>query len=547
MNFQARLTLALLAIAAVPLAILGYGVRRELTARIDAEAARQVAGVRSQVTARVASIAAGDRGRLESLAADLATDNRFRVATQTESPLMRVWLVDWAAATLRLTGLAVLRVQDATGKTVSVGEAHDDVGRELQATAAAIASSPGAAAVIDARSARGPVRALVSMATFTVGADTFRIVGGSAFDSARVAQLSPDNTIEARLRAANAPTSEGAIAVATLPLVDEFAAQTDTVQLLLIPDLGPTRQLRAEITRWLLITLSGTLVVAILVASLMGRLVSAPIEELVERTERLDLDKLEMKFATGRDDELGVLERTLDSLTGRLRTSVSRLREAERAAATGDLARQINHDIKNGLTPIRNVLRHLSQIAEKEPASLGAIYAERKGTLESSVEYLDQLARTYAKLSPALGRALTDPRPILREVAASVSAATMDLRVSDTLPSVRADAVVLRRIVENLVSNATEALEGKPGTISLGAAATNGRVRITVSDTGRGMTKQELDRAFDDFFTTKESGTGLGLSVVRRLVTDLGGSVRAETAPGQGSTFTVEIPSADAP
>jgi signal transduction histidine kinase len=68
------------------------------------------------------------------------------------------------------------------------------------------------------------------------------------------------------------------------------------------------------------------------------------------------------------------------------------------------------------------------------------------------------------------------------------------------------------------------------------------RVRLAVSDTGRGMTRQELDRAFSDFFTTKVSGTGLGLSVVRRLVTDLGGSLRAETAPGEGSTFTVELP-----
>jgi signal transduction histidine kinase len=72
------------------------------------------------------------------------------------------------------------------------------------------------------------------------------------------------------------------------------------------------------------------------------------------------------------------------------------------------------------------------------------------------------------------------------------------------------------------------------------------RVRFTVSDTGRGMTRGELDRAFDDFYTTKAAGTGLGLSVVRRLLADVGGSVKAETAPGEGTTFTVEIPTAEA-
>jgi len=67
-------------------------------------------------------------------------------------------------------------------------------------------------------------------------------------------------------------------------------------------------------------------------------------------------------------------------------------------------------------------------------------------------------------------------------------------------------------------------------------------VRIAVSDTGRGMSKSELDRAFDDFYTTKPGGTGLGLSIVRRLILDSKGSLKVETEPSKGSKFTVEIP-----
>ena len=69
-------------------------------------------------------------------------------------------------------------------------------------------------------------------------------------------------------------------------------------------------------------------------------------------------------------------------------------------------------------------------------------------------------------------------------------------------------------------------------------------MRFTVADTGRGMTREQLSRAFDDFYTTKPTGTGLGLTVVRRLLTDVGGAVRADTAPGRGSTFVVDIPAA---
>ncbi|HET9041020.1 MAG TPA: ATP-binding protein, partial [Gemmatimonadales bacterium] len=68
------------------------------------------------------------------------------------------------------------------------------------------------------------------------------------------------------------------------------------------------------------------------------------------------------------------------------------------------------------------------------------------------------------------------------------------------------------------------------------------QVRVTVTDTGPGMSRAELDRAFDDFHTTKEGGTGLGLSIVRRLVLDLGGSLRIETAPGAGTRAIVELP-----
>jgi len=91
-----------------------------------------------------------------------------------------------------------------------------------------------------------------------------------------------------------------------------------------------------------------------------------------------------------------------------------------------------------------------------------------------------------------------------------------------------------------------DALDGRPGAVTVAAEAVGEdaerRVRFTVTDTGRGMTRQQLDRAFDDFYTTKPTGTGLGLSVVRRLLTDLGGSIKVETAPGEGSTFSVEIP-----
>jgi len=120
--------------------------------------------------------------------------------------------------------------------------------------------------------------------------------------------------------------------------------------------------------------------------------------------------------------------------------------------------------------------------------------------------------------------------------------------LADALPAVRTDPLVLRRILENLIGNALDSLASPGGTVIVGTTRGAGGdgdssvVRITVADTGRGMSREELNRAFDDFYTTKPDGTGLGLSIVRRLVLDANGALRVETAPGAGSTFIVELP-----
>ena len=233
-------------------------------------------------------------------------------------------------------------------------------------------------------------------------------------------------------------------------------------------------------------------------------------------------------------------------MSTRLRASAARLRNAERRATVGDMARQVNHDIKNGLIPIRNVLRHLVQVREQEPQNLATVFGERRATLESSVGYLDTLARNYAKLTPRVDRRAVDVNAIASEIASSTAVATtikVRTRLADNAPRALGDPVVIRRIIDNLVRNAVESLDAAGGEVTIATArAQNGGVRITITDTGRGMSKEELDHAFDDFFTTKADGTGLGLSVVRRLTTDLNGSVRVESAPAQGTSFTIELP-----
>ena len=184
----------------------------------------------------------------------------------------------------------------------------------------------------------------------------------------------------------------------------------------------------------------------------------------------------------------------------------------------------------------------LTQVARDKPDELPQVFTERQGTVESSIDYLETLAANYAKLSPQSERKATDVNAVVRETIGGGGASSVKATLADGLPVVTIDALVLRRVIENLVSNAVDSLEGKNGTVMITTERGHGLVRIAVSDTGRGMTKGELDRAFDDFYTTKEGGTGLGLSIVRRLVIDSHGSLNVETEPGKGSRFVVELP-----
>jgi signal transduction histidine kinase len=538
--------LALSAAAAIPLAVLGLGVRREMTSRLDAQAAARVSALTAVLRADLAQESSALQGRLRALANGLSADSRFRLAVQGGE---RRWLLDWAGQAMAVGGLAVLRVQDSEGRVLSSGHFRNEYDRLDPGLLSAFAAAPGVA-LIRLAGPDSSVLALAAADSFRVADRPYYLVGGLAFDLSRARALLPASEMDVAL-ALDVSRPAAATAEIPLPFYDAVAGgELRAARLVVTHDPLLRRSIARSVDRWLAGAAALTLLLAGTLALWLSARVSRPLAELAEKTGRLDLDRLDQDFASERDDEIGALSNLLAAMTERLRGSTVRLREAERRAATGDLARQINHDVKNGLAPIRHVLRHLAETAAKQPARLVEVFAERRETLESSVAYLEGLARSYARLAPASNRGSSEVGALLQDVARGTRTEGVEVEVttSEDLPAVRADPVALRRILENLVSNAVDALEGRPGCVTLASElARNGaepRVRLSVSDTGRGMSREELDRAFDDFRTTKPEGTGLGLSVVRRLVADLGGTIRVETGPGQGSTFTVELPAA---
>ena len=556
MTFRSRLLIAFALATVVPLAMLGVGVRRQLTARLVAQHQQRVDGMARVAAQDVERESASIASRLSTLAGTLRTDDRFRMAAVRGDPGERAYLLDWAEQAMRTTGLDMLQLQDSAGRIMSSGHFRNEFDRLEPEVPRALAMAKGAV-LVRARAPEGPFLALVRADSVRVADRRFELVGGVRVDSAflrRFARedglrvtvsipviprmLAPDDTSGRSARNDNV--------VAELP-IPYLTDSLTTARLVISYDIPELALLRRDVDQWFVAALVVVVAAGLALAIWLSRRLSEPIAALTHAASTIDLEGPELTVAASRDDEIGTLARRLGSMSTRLRASAARLRQAERRATVGDMARQVNHDIKNGLIPIRNVLRHLVQVQEEQPQDLATVFGERRSTLESSVGYLDTLARNYARLTPSVERRAVDVNGIATEIAASTAVAStikVRTRLADAVPRAFGDPVIVRRIIDNLVRNAIESLDAGGGDVTIATSrAPNGAVRIVVADTGRGMSQDELAHAFDDFFTTKPDGTGLGLSVVRRLTTDLNGSMRVESAPGQGTAFTIELPS----
>jgi signal transduction histidine kinase len=350
---------------------------------------------------------------------------------------------------------------------------------------------------------------------------------------------------------ASAPAADSAVGSLTIPVIRGGSGPPPEVAqatLSVTQPLTPLRALVRSADSWFLFTAAGTSLTALLLAVWVSSRISGRLEALAEKTAVLDLDRLDVDFDPG-NDEVGRLSRLLGDLVGRLRTSTTRIREAERRATIGELARQINHDVKNGLIPLRNVMRHLAQVERDEPETLAAVFTERRHTMDSSLAYLETLATTYQRLSPPVSRGECDLNALITDVVRAAQGherATIDTDLV-ALPRVVGDPIAFRRILENLIANAVDALPSGSGRIVVSTRVIDRdndvpAIRMAVSDSGPGMSAEESARIFEDFYTTKPGGTGLGLSIVRRLTTDLHGTIAVDTAPGRGTRITIDIP-----
>jgi nitrogen fixation/metabolism regulation signal transduction histidine kinase len=284
-----------------------------------------------------------------------------------------------------------------------------------------------------------------------------------------------------------------------------------------------------------------------IIANLVSRNISAPLTLIQQKLSRTVLGDKNEPISWQRDDEIGELVKQYNSMILQLDESARRLAEKEREGAWREIARQIAHEIKNPLTPMKLSIQHLQRAFRDGDPNIGDKVERTTKLLVAQIDSLSELAGEFSSFAkmPAPQYETFDVCAELTQIVDLYSANT-DCRVELSCVEgiqLSFDRNYFGRSVGNIVKNAIQAVpEGRQGLVQLTVTAGNENVRIDVKDNGTGMTPGQADKIFLPYFSTKVSGMGLGLPIVRNMIESGQGTITFVTKPGEGTTFTITLP-----
>jgi signal transduction histidine kinase len=296
------------------------------------------------------------------------------------------------------------------------------------------------------------------------------------------------------------------------------------------------------------------LLLAVVLGVVWSHQVASPVVRLAGFSERISRGEWDEPLAMESMHELQTLVDALERMRNDLRTYRDHLRASERQAAYGQMARKVAHEIKNPLTPIALSVQGLKRSYDQKHPDFGATLEEAVRTVGEEVQRLKALLQEFNELGrfppprpvPFLvGELMNDLRTLFHH---EVAAGRLAFDMPRAVPTLIADPGQLRQALLNLIQNALDATaEGAPGGNGPGhvrvATAGNGdKLFIEVSDDGPGLSEQQRAQLFMPGFTTKTHGTGLGLTIVERIISDHQGTIEVDSAPGRGTAFVIQIP-----
>jgi len=300
----------------------------------------------------------------------------------------------------------------------------------------------------------------------------------------------------------------------------------------------------------------GILLVSTIVAVLLVWRFTRPIANLSAAARSIAAGNLSVRVPhTGRTDEMGRLARNFNDMAAALEKKQeleAKLQQAEKTAVIGRLGSAIAHEIRNPLNYINLTLDHLRTKFAPVEEDKKATFEKLTSQLKSEVARINQQISDFLNYSRPANVNLRpiDARQVIEDSLRIVEgqAAENDIRIAvvehEDVPKIMGDPEFLRSVFNNLFINAVQAMGPNGGNLSVKLSPEeNVFVRFEVSDTGTGIPQENLSKVFEPYFSTKETGTGLGLAIVQKIVEVHNGTIEVESVEGEGTKFTIRLPS----
>ncbi|MBZ5495759.1 MAG: HAMP domain-containing protein [Acidobacteriia bacterium] len=319
--------------------------------------------------------------------------------------------------------------------------------------------------------------------------------------------------------------------------------------------VGSSKRELARLTariRWAGALLGGLgILIGVILSYPVAARFTRPIERLAEGARAVAGGNWNTRVDVVSTGEVGQLEGAFNSMTRQLIDQRDRLLQAERVAAWRELARRLAHELKNPLFPLQITVENLRRARKQAPEQYDEVFEESTATLLAELENLKAIIGRFSGFAK-MPQPQIEPVQLneilshgLKLVEAQLHMPgrppiATELQLNPDVGVVQADPELLNRAFQNLFLNAVDAMpEG--GRLTVRSWRQDG-VHIEVSDTGAGLTREECERLFTPYYTTKQHGTGLGLAIVQSVVSDHTGKIGVESSPGQGTTFHIELP-----
>ncbi len=286
----------------------------------------------------------------------------------------------------------------------------------------------------------------------------------------------------------------------------------------------------------------------VFLAYIISRQISKPLLLIREKIAKTELRGSNELIVYNRDDEIGLLVKQYNKMVMELEESANQMAESEREGAWREMAKQVAHEIKNPLTPMKLSVQHLQRAYTNGPSErLDALFAKTSKLIIEQIESLSTMASEFSNFAQM-------PEDKFEEFNISnILLGTTDLfKQSENVaikakvaPNVfvNADPEQVRRVFNNLIKNAIQAIpEERSGKIEITLKALKSTVQITIADNGKGILEENYKKVFVPNFSTKNSGMGLGLAICRKIVETAKGKISFTSKIDQGTTFIVTLP-----